>query len=313
MADIEHMKRLTGSTAAWNVWRAANPSAIPDLRHATLGAREKQFGPISGGPINLRGAMLFKADLSEATLIEADLREAELVETNLRNARLNHANLSRANLTDAVLSGADLDGARFDGANLAGADLAAALNLTQAQVDRAIGDPTTNLPAAMKMPAAWLSRPGDGFAGGADAGPEENLEPKANLYEVLGVKKKDTAETINAAYRAKAKTVHPDVKPGDASAAREFHRLTRAYYILRDPVRRARYDRGEIDADGEETEAYADALARRERRGQFWRIAGLAAAGLALGALLAFGAWTWLAEDEAAPAPAEKVKVQKRN
>ena len=38
---------------------------------------------------------------------------------------------------------------------------------------------------------------------------------------------------IKKAWRSKAKEVHPDVKPGDADAAKEFHRLQLAYEVLR--------------------------------------------------------------------------------
>lgn len=310
VADIEHIKRLTEGTAAWNAWRAANPSAIPDLRYVTLGPRQKQFSPINGGPVNLRGALLFKADLSEATLIEADLRDAELIEANLRNAQLNHADLCRANLMDAVLSGADLAYAKFAGANLAGADLADAINLTQAQVDEASGDPTTHLPAAVRMPDAWMTRRDDGPGGDEPmAGPGKTEDP----YAVLGVEKGASGEAIQAIYRGKAKSLHPDLNPGNAEAAREFQRFTRAYTLLRDPARRARYDRGEIDADGEETEAYADAINRAAQMRRTLRVVAITLAAAAVSAALAYGAWLWWSEDDTPPPPPPaKVKVQGR-
>jgi hypothetical protein len=312
VADIEHIKRLTESTVAWNVWRAANPSAIPDLRYMRLGPRQKQFGPISGGPINLRGALLFKADLSEASLIEADLREAELIEANLSDARLNNANLSYANLMDAVLSGTDVAHASFDGANLTGADLTNAVNLTQAQIERASGDPTTHLPAAMQMPSAWLVRKDNGDGTEADSAQMRGASRAEDPYLVLGVQKTDTAETIQSVYRRKAKKVHPDTNPGNAEAAQEFHRLTRAYSLLRDTAGRARYDRGEIGADGEETEAYLDKVARNARLSQFLRLAAMAiTAGIVAGALV-YGAWALLAGDESPDQPPVKVKTQGR-
>lgn len=60
-------------------------------------------------------------------------------------------------------------------------------------------------------------------------------------YAVLGVGHlADTAE-IKAAYRYKAKILHPDYNPAD-DAADDFLKLSEAWFILRDPKRRAAYD-----------------------------------------------------------------------
>ena len=56
---------------------------------------------------------------------------------------------------------------------------------------------------------------------------------KRDYYDVLGVAKGADADAIKKAYRAKAKEVHPDVKPGDAEAAAEFQKLQLAYEVLR--------------------------------------------------------------------------------
>lgn len=59
------------------------------------------------------------------------------------------------------------------------------------------------------------------------------------LYEVLGVAETATAEEIRAAYRRKAKTLHPDVNNDDAV---EFNRAKLAHDVLIDPERRRIYD-----------------------------------------------------------------------
>ena len=69
-------------------------------------------------------------------------------------------------------------------------------------------------------------------------------------YTVLGVKRGASAADIKSVYRKLAKTLHPDLHPGDAKIAERFKEVSAAYDFLSDPEKRARYDRGEIDADG---------------------------------------------------------------
>ena len=71
-------------------------------------------------------------------------------------------------------------------------------------------------------------------------------------YETLGVKKDATPEQIRAAYRRRAKKLHPDLNPGDKDAERNFKELNAANDLLSDPEKRAKFDRGEIDASGAE-------------------------------------------------------------
>src|SRR4029077_5037392 len=74
-----------------------------------------------------------------------------------------------------------------------------------------------------------------------------------DLYSVLGVPKTASAEDITKAYRKLAKKLHPDLNPGDKAAEEKFKKVTAAYDILGDAEKRGRYDRGEIDASGQET------------------------------------------------------------
>jgi DnaJ-class molecular chaperone len=71
-------------------------------------------------------------------------------------------------------------------------------------------------------------------------------------YEVLGVQKTDSDAAIRAAYRKLAKRHHPDVNPGKPEAAEHFKEISAAYELLSDKERRGRFDRGEIDAAGQE-------------------------------------------------------------
>ncbi|MBI1186922.1 MAG: DnaJ domain-containing protein [Alphaproteobacteria bacterium] len=71
-------------------------------------------------------------------------------------------------------------------------------------------------------------------------------------YTALGVGKSASADEIRRAYRRLAKELHPDVRPNDRGAEERFKRATAAFNLLSDPALRGRYDRGEVDADGNE-------------------------------------------------------------
>lgn len=73
-----------------------------------------------------------------------------------------------------------------------------------------------------------------------------------NPYEVLGVRPTDSEDTIRTAYRKLAKRFHPDLNPGKPEAAERFKTINAANEILSDTDKRAKFDRGEIDADGNE-------------------------------------------------------------
>ena len=71
-------------------------------------------------------------------------------------------------------------------------------------------------------------------------------------YKELGVSKGASADEIKKAFRKLAKELHPDKNPGDKVAEERFKRVTSAFDLLGDAEKRAKYDRGEIDADGRE-------------------------------------------------------------
>lgn len=71
-------------------------------------------------------------------------------------------------------------------------------------------------------------------------------------YETLGIKRDASHDAIRPAYRKLAKKLHPDLNPGDKQAEDRFKSITAAYDLLSDPEKRARFDRGEIDASGAE-------------------------------------------------------------
>ena len=71
-------------------------------------------------------------------------------------------------------------------------------------------------------------------------------------YKELGVARGASADEIKKAFRKLAKELHPDKNPGDKPAEERFKRITAAFDLLGDAEKRAKFDRGEIDADGRE-------------------------------------------------------------
>ena len=72
----------------------------------------------------------------------------------------------------------------------------------------------------------------------------------ADLYSTLGVQRGADEAAVKKAYRKLAKELHPDRNKDNPAASARFSKVTNAYDILSDKDKRARYDRGEIDEDG---------------------------------------------------------------
>ena len=71
-----------------------------------------------------------------------------------------------------------------------------------------------------------------------------------DLYQRLGVQRGASEAEIKKAYRSLAKQLHPDRNKDNPNAAKRFGEVTAAYDLLSDKDKRAQYDRGEIDEDG---------------------------------------------------------------
>ena len=72
----------------------------------------------------------------------------------------------------------------------------------------------------------------------------------ADPYKTLGVAKDASEVDIKKAYRKLAKELHPDRNKDNPKASERFSQVTNAYDLLNDKDKRARFDRGEIDGDG---------------------------------------------------------------
>jgi DnaJ-class molecular chaperone len=72
----------------------------------------------------------------------------------------------------------------------------------------------------------------------------------ADPYATLGVARNAGEADIKKAYRKLAKELHPDRNKDDPKKAERFAKVTQAYDLLTDKDKRARFDRGEIDGDG---------------------------------------------------------------
>jgi len=72
----------------------------------------------------------------------------------------------------------------------------------------------------------------------------------ADPYKTLGVARTAAEADIKKAYRKLAKELHPDRNRDNPKAAERFSQVTNAYDLLSDKDKRVRFDRGEIDGDG---------------------------------------------------------------
>jgi curved DNA-binding protein CbpA len=118
---------------------------------------------------------------------------------------------------------------------LKGTLLSEAQNLTQQQLERAVGDIRTILPGSLHHPDDWLSF--------AEAAPKQRRRERRDHYRVLGLARRAQPNEIRKAFHKLAREFHPDLRPGDRRAEVRFNQVNAAYQVLKDTQRRALYDR----------------------------------------------------------------------
>ncbi len=79
----------------------------------------------------------------------------------------------------------------------------------------------------------------------------------ADPYSTLGVPRSASEKDIKSAYRKLAKELHPDRNKDNPRAAERFSDATKAYDLLSDKAKRAQFDRGEIDSEGNPANPFA--------------------------------------------------------
>ncbi len=79
----------------------------------------------------------------------------------------------------------------------------------------------------------------------------------ADPYRILGLTRNASEKDIKSAYRKLAKELHPDRNKDNPKAADRFSDATKAYDLLSDKNKRAQFDRGEIDLDGNPLNPFA--------------------------------------------------------
>ncbi len=108
--------------------------------------RNIDFSYISFYHADFSGSNLVAVIFSNAILFSVNFSDTQLSVVNFSNARFLYGKFCEVSLGSGNFSGADLSGL-----NLSGADLTNASNLTQKQVNQAVGDIHTRLPTGLKM------------------------------------------------------------------------------------------------------------------------------------------------------------------
>lgn len=115
MANPNHFAVLKDGVAAWNEWRAANPSIHPDLSGAELHGVSLVRANLQHA--DLRGASLKSCNVSLADCQNADFRNANLEHALFNSSNCESADFRGTNLKHAFFWRANVKSGKFEGAN----------------------------------------------------------------------------------------------------------------------------------------------------------------------------------------------------
>lgn len=101
----------------------------------------------------------------------------------------------------------------------------------------------------------------------------------ADPYKTLGVARDASEADIKKAYRKLAKELHPDRNKDNPKASERFSLVTNAYDLLTDKEKRGRFDRGEIDGDGNPAAPFGYGNGRPQSGGAGFRSQGFGGGG----------------------------------
>ena len=157
MASAHHLAEFLKGARHWNGWRSENPEFIPDLKDVVISLAAQGQDALAFCNVNLRSALLQNSSIAHGLLLDADFEGADLRGADLSGARLQNANFCYADLSTTKLDGANLSNARLFRTDLRHIDLRYTHNVSQEQINWAIGDETTLLPSYLQKPTAWLT------------------------------------------------------------------------------------------------------------------------------------------------------------
>ena len=132
-----------------------------DLSHSKLENVNFSEAELSGSNFNysrMEGVIFDSIGGSDGIKFHhADLKNASFKQANLAGSKVEfmNADLSYADFTGARITTGNFSNAKLNGTILKGVNLSRAKNLTQAQINHAIGDSTTKLPSGLHAPASW--------------------------------------------------------------------------------------------------------------------------------------------------------------
>jgi hypothetical protein len=137
-------------------------------RHTERPSIQTRLTLIDLANTDLRNSNFTKANFSACWFNAADLRGANFLRADLRSTSFRNADLSKAFFYEMQkvenVENADFKDANLEGTQFHDVDLSAAKNLTQDQINQAVGKYNTKLPDGLVRPASW----GEKFTGKAD-------------------------------------------------------------------------------------------------------------------------------------------------